>query len=304
MQRFVSLISLLAIVALLAFSLWLPGRPVSAAQGKGGEVIAKPTPAKKKTATSPAMRRSRPQGETRGISDNEGMTIVLNRPGDEGTLSGVIKWNGPAPQPKMIDTSADPACTSLSTEDLIVNRGKVANVLVFLEAGTTFGGKQLSELSFDVPTNEVVLEQRACRFVPHVVGVQVKQTLKITNDDPTINNVHFVPRNNPDWNQSQPPGTAPLTHRFSYPESERPFSVKDNQHPWKRGYVSVFTHPFFAVTKLDGSFEIRGVPPGTYQLSAWHEACDVMSESKTSVITSVPPKSPKSPITPVRYVRR
>jgi eukaryotic-like serine/threonine-protein kinase len=61
MQRSISLISLLAIVALLAFSSWLPGRPVSAGQGKGGEVIAKPTPTptpKKATTTKRTSPRN------------------------------------------------------------------------------------------------------------------------------------------------------------------------------------------------------------------------------------------------------
>jgi hypothetical protein len=42
-------------------------------------------------------------------------------------------------------------------------------------------------------------------------------------------------------------------------------------HPWMSGFVAVFDHPFFAVTKPDGSFEIKGLPPGTYNLVFWHE---------------------------------
>jgi hypothetical protein len=217
---------------------------------------------------------------------------VLKPNTDEGTISGEITWTGPAHLAKYkIDTSADPVCSeknpNLITEDIVVNGGKVANVFVYIEDGKTADGRKLSDLSFDVPTNEVVLDQSGCRFVPHVLGIQVKQTLKITNSDPTTNNIHFMPRNNPDWNQMQPNGALPIEHRFSQPEALRPFPVKDNQHPWKKAYIGVLNHPFYAVSKLDGSFEIRGVPAGTYYLWAWHEACPVLGESKTQVVVTV-----------------
>lgn len=261
---------LLLPIALIILSL-VPGAPLLLAQPATGRKPTPPTTRKPRTGSAKVTPRRQVQTSA---STNGRMAIVLNRTGNEGILSGIITWTGEVRQPLLIDTSADQACTqnnpNLSTEDLIVYNGRAANVLVFLEAGTTFDGKQLSDLRFDIPTNEVVLEQRGCRFVPHVLGIQINQTLKITNNDPTVHNVHFVPRSNPDWNQSQPPGAAPLKHRFSYAET-RPFSVKDNQHPWKRAYIGVFNHPYFAVTGMDGSFEIRGVPPGTYKLSAWHE---------------------------------
>jgi hypothetical protein len=47
--------------------------------------------------------------------------------------------------------------------------------------------------------------------------------------------------------------------------------IRDADHPWPRAYVAVFDHPYFAVTKPDGSFTIDGVPPGSYTLMAWHE---------------------------------
>jgi uncharacterized protein (DUF2141 family) len=44
-----------------------------------------------------------------------------------------------------------------------------------------------------------------------------------------------------------------------------------NQHPWMRAYVNVMTNPYFAVSKPDGSFEIKNLPPGEYTLAAVHE---------------------------------
>jgi hypothetical protein len=60
-----------------------------------------------------------------------------------------------------------------------------------------------------------------------------------------------------------------LTKRFTL--SEIPIPFKDNQHPWKKAYVAVFAHPFFAVSDNQGAFTIEGLPPGNYTIAAWHE---------------------------------
>jgi hypothetical protein len=110
----------------------------------------------------------------------------------------------------------------------------------------------------------------------------VNQKLNITNSDPTQHNIHFTPKNNPDWNQSQPNGAAPLTHSFA--RSEILVPVKCNQHPWMKAYVAVLKHPFAAVSAEDGSYSIKGVPPGTYTVVAWHEGGQTGTE-KTMQVT-------------------
>ena len=47
--------------------------------------------------------------------------------------------------------------------------------------------------------------------------------------------------------------------------------VTDNQHPWQKAYVSILSHPFFAVSARNGSYQISGLPPGQYTVVAWHE---------------------------------
>ena len=113
------------------------------------------------------------------------------------------------------------------------------------------------------------LDQNGCQYVPHVLGMQTNQKLKITNSDPTQHNIHPQPKNNPEFNQVQANGAGPLEKTFTRAEVLIP--VKCNQHPWMKSYIAVLKHPFFAVSKADGTFEIKGVPPGTYTVVAWHE---------------------------------
>jgi len=210
-------------------------------------------------------------------ANDEGPTTAGNTPppskGDEGTISGKISYTGTAPEAKKIDTSADAVCTSkspnLTTEEWVVKDGKLANTFVYIKEGTIDGAKKVSEYTWPAPSTAATLDQNGCHYRPHVMGVVVKQDINITNSDPTTHNIHFTPKNNPDWNQSQPNGAAPLVHKLNTAEVLVP--VKCNQHPWMKAYVGVLKHPFFAVSTEDGSFTIKGVPPGKYTVVAWHE---------------------------------
>ena len=62
---------------------------------------------------------------------------------------------------------------------------------------------------------------------------------------------------------------APIMKAFAREETMIP--VKCNVHPWMKSYIGVVKHPFFAVTGADGTFTIKGLPPGEYTIGAWHE---------------------------------
>jgi hypothetical protein len=188
--------------------------------------------------------------------------------GEEASLVGTIFFAGVPPKPKRIDVSSDPVCENVNpeapTEDVVVTDGKLANVVVYARSGDS-----LSTYSFEVPSTEVILEHKGCQYVPRVLGVLTQQTLRIFNSDPTSHNTHPTPKNNREWNQSQPPGAEPIEHRFPLPELFIP--IRDNQHPWQRAYVGVFSHPFFSVSARGGSYKITGLPAGQYTIVAWHE---------------------------------
>jgi hypothetical protein len=87
-----------------------------------------------------------------------------------------------------------------------------------------------------------------------------------------------VPANNREWNKAEPPGS---TMEDSFAREEIAIPVKCNVHPWMRGYIAVFKHPYFAVTGKDGSFDISNLPPGTYTIKAWHEKLGTSTQTVT-----------------------
>ena len=95
----------------------------------------------------------------------------------------------------------------------------------------------------------------------------MQNLLKVLNSDFTMHNVHVTPKDNPQWNESQPPGAAPLYKKFGNPEVMIPVSC--NEHPWMKAYIGVVKNPYYDVTGTTGTFTIKDVPAGEYTIEAW-----------------------------------
>jgi plastocyanin len=202
-------------------------------------------------------------------------------PATVATVTGTVKYDGSAPKPGKIDMSQDAACKGDNTaETLVVDGGKVANVFVYVKDG-------LGDRSFDVPKDSVTIDQKGCQYHPHVLGVMTGQNVEIKNDDQTTHNIHPTPKDNREWNESQPPSAAPIQKSFAREEVMLP--VKCNQHPWMKMYVNVMKNPFYAVTDKDGKYEIKGLPPGTYTLAFVQEKLGEQTQQVT-----VAPKDSKT----------
>jgi plastocyanin len=202
-------------------------------------------------------------------------------PATAATIKGTVKFDGTAPKPSKIDMSQDPGCKGTNeAENVVVSGGDLANVFVYVKDG-------LGNRAFDTPKDPVVLEQKGCRYHPHVLGVMTGQTVDIKNDDPTTHNIHPTPKDNREWNESQPPSSADIQKSFAREEVMLP--VKCNQHPWMKMYINVVKSPFYAVTDKDGKYEIKGLPPGDYTIAFVHEKLGEQDQKVT-----VAPKDTKT----------
>ena len=183
-----------------------------------------------------------------------------------GEVTGTVKFEGAKPKLTRIMMDQDPVCVkkhngAVYTEDGEVNsNGTLPNVFVYVKDGA-------DQYSFPTPSDSVTLDQDGCMYKPHVLGIMVGQDFHVVSSDPTTHNIHPMPMSNREWNMSQAPGAMPIDQKFARPEIMIP--VKCNQHPWMRAYIGVMKNPFYAVTGSDGSFTLKGLPPGDYTIGAW-----------------------------------
>ena len=196
-----------------------------------------------------------------------------------GDVKGVAMLDGAAPKNEPIKMNADPVCVKQNSSPqaqetyMVSADGKnLGNVFVYVKEG-------LADYAFDTPTASAKIDQQNCRYHPHVFGIQVGQPLEIVNSDPTLHNIHAMPKGNAEFNNGQPIQGMKMSHTFDKPEVMVPF--KCDVHGWMNAYVGVIAHPYFAVTDKDGKFDLPNLPPGTYTLEAWHEKLGAQTASVT-----------------------
>lgn len=194
-----------------------------------------------------------------------------------GTITGIVKWAGPVPRLTPALINKDPlVCDpdSKKTRDLerliIGPQGGVANTVVFLKDISR--GKAL-----DLPEQRRFLDQKSCRYEPHILLVPANSELQMKSSDATLHTIHME-------------GAA--TYNLPFPFSNQMVARKmpnvglvslrcNGGHTWMNAEMFVVPHPYYAVTDESGKFELADVPPGEYQIVAWHEGWNVMRQEAT-----------------------
>jgi hypothetical protein len=196
-----------------------------------------------------------------------------------GAVTGMVALDGAAPKNAAIKMNADPVCLKEAkgpqfqeTFEVGADGKALANVFVYVKDG-------LGNYVFDTPTEPAMIDQKQCRYTPHVFGMRVGQPLQIVNSDPTLHNIHATPKNNSEFNTGQPIQGMKTNHTFDKPEVMVPF--KCDVHGWMNAYVGVLEHPYYAVTDTNGKFELKTLPPGTYTIEAWHERLGAQEQKVT-----------------------
>jgi len=194
-----------------------------------------------------------------------------------GNVTGRVTIEGTVPENPPIEIDGDPYCSQqnpkgATAEIFAVDGGALENVFVYVKDG-------LGDYWFDVPTEPVKLDQHACRYQPHVLGIRAGQKLAISNSDDTLHNVHALATANPGWNKGQSLKNIVDEKVFTKPEVMVQF--KCDVHNWMHAYVGVLEHPYFAVTRDGGKFALNDLPAGTYTVEAWHEKLGTQTQTVT-----------------------
>lgn len=206
-----------------------------------------------------------------GTNETAPQTAAAQSPVDPATaanITGVVKFTGTKPKMQKISMGADAYCktahsTDVMSEEVVVNANNTLKyVYVYVKSG-------LGDMKFPVPSEPVVLDQQGCMYVPHVAAIMTGQTLRVRNDDTVLHNVNARPAKNQGFNLGQPVKGMTSDKVFGTPEVMIP--VKCDVHPWMHGWIGVQSHPFASVTGDDGSFSLNNLPPGEYEIEAWHE---------------------------------
>jgi len=195
-----------------------------------------------------------------------------------GTIKGRLVWGGQkTPELKPLvavgQASKDPAVCAASeaipNNDLVIDpktKGVKFGFAYLIKPNGT-NPEAVKAIVSKTPT--VVIDQKNCIFLPYATAIHQDQTIDFKSSDPVNHNVHLNPFTNPAFNQILAPNQN-VEKKFV--AERRVIPLTCDIHPWMKGWIMVFDHPFFAVTGEDGSFEIKGVPAGAQNLVLWQAA--------------------------------
>ena len=219
-------------------------------------------------------------GEGDGGGSGGGEAVVENPvdPATAGSISGTVTFTGTAPAGEPIDMSDEDVCLAKHssppmTQPVVVGAdGGLANVFVYVKSG-------LEGLQFPTPSDPVVLDQAGCVYSPHVMGIMAGQDLNILNSDSVLHNVRLSPTDNRGFNRSQP--FAGMTLETTFAVAEVMVPVVCDVHGWMEAYIGVTEHPYHTVSGGNGAFSLSQLPPGDYELEAWHETYGTITQTVT-----------------------
>jgi len=182
------------------------------------------------------------------------------------TVNGKISFEGTPPPNDKIQMSSDPYCQQHAAENptaetVKVSDGGLENVIVYVSSGVSG--------TFPTPSQPIEINQQNCHYIPHVFTMMTGQELQIKNSDATLHNIHAWAEKNPQFNQGQ--AVQGMVNKTTFKQEEVPLPIRCDVHKWMGAFVGVFHHPFHTVSKQGGSFELPMQPPGTYEITAWHE---------------------------------
>jgi len=183
------------------------------------------------------------------------------------TLSGSFKYVGTPPTPANVQVNAECSKHPVVNEAVVVSSdGGLANAVIFLRTA-----KPQVHADYEASSKDsVVLDNKHCRFEPHVAVMRAGQPLQVKNSDEFGHNTKIDPLVNSPSNAILPAGASA---NQDFPKEEQlPIKVGCNIHPWMGGWIVVRENPYAAVSDAQGKFTLKNLPAGReLEFQLWQE---------------------------------
>lgn len=223
---------------------------------KGGAPKVNPESPPTGTAAEPA-----PAAETPSAPGYAELDSVPNA----GIIKGTVTYKGTRQAPKLEITKDTAVCTHGGQPDgsIEVADGKLKNAIVAITDPIAQGKK------WDI--EKVVVDNKECVFVPRIQVARAGGKVEATNSDQLLHNVNLQLKDGGKTlaNVALP---APGIKQSKDLKEAGLVEVKCDVHEWMHAWIYVSPHPYAAVTKEDGTFEMTDVPAGEYNAKIWHES--------------------------------
>jgi caa(3)-type oxidase subunit IV len=225
-----------------------------------------------------AMTPETAHGEGSGIASAPPAQTPFPREQASASITGKVNLQG-ALSSKHYRLQGDLFCehahdkTPQQESSLVNPDNTLPNVFVYVSRGA-------DQWSYSAPADPVRIDQKGCIYEPHVFGILVGQPLEVASNDDTTHNVKYVGKKNKSFNFTQRKGQADRV-TFQRAETMGESYLRCDVHSWMRSYVGICYHPFFRVTGSSGTFDLGKLPPGEYEITAWHETLGTRTQTVT-----------------------
>ncbi|MFN0019232.1 MAG: hypothetical protein ACKVP0_13295 [Pirellulaceae bacterium] len=224
-------------------------------------------------------------------------TVAAADPTGFATITGKFTLEGtpPAQVPLSVNKDMDvcmPGGKPVLSEQLVIDsKGGIKDVVIFCITKMPVGDPKWEHPDYAAAkANKLVFDQKQCVFLTHLVAARTGQTLVLTNSDPVGHNTNIVAKGKA-LSANVSIASNGNSEYVVNGESAEPFDVSCAIHPWMSAKMITRDNPLFAVTKADGSFEIKNVPTGVpLEFKVWQESSKFIQSVKLNGAAAKWPK--------------
>lgn len=209
---------------------------------------------------------------------------------DGGTVKGQAVWKGSIPKLPPLKVFADPdTCgTHVPSPALRIDPGTngLQEVLVYLER-VERGKAAASAYPLRMGKSATHPAGRACQFEQQITPFVRTAEVALINFESILHNPHLFSEKHSLFNIAMP--TADREIRASLGRARGVgLRLQCDVHVHMNAWAAALDHPYFAVTDEQGRFEIKGIPPGSYTLVAWHPGFNIVKFSASRPLYDEP----------------